>query len=738
MNPLTLFDSIAFVATFALIILTVTNRKSHGAPTDTRILFILMVLLILYRCFSNVLEWGGITSSLDPYEDYTELLLPLVWTFLLISLIYDESKKQLKIREARYRAISTMTSDFVYSIKVQKDRTFGDLWIGGAVDKITGYRANELDVMEKWDDLIHPDDKDITHASLTSTLLNRKNACDYRIIRKDGTVIWVHDTHFPEYDHVSNRVVRVYGTVQDATDLFVRSQELLEIENRLNRAQSVAHVGNWEIDLSTNKLKASEESYRIYGYDNMNDELTLERVQEYVVSEDRPRMNAALHNLLTGKADYNIRFRVCRMNDGEIRHIQSHADLELDSDGNQKRVIGTIQDVTELVSLEEQYYQAQKMEAIGQFAGGVAHDINNLMTAITGHGELARFMAKEKDFSKVTAHIDEILKATEKAGNLNRRLLGFSRKKSADLKIIDLNLVIQDFVRMIHRIISEDIQLIIQLTASMNQAVADVSYIEQMIMNLIVNARDAMPKGGTLTVRTLRRNVNQEHSVTNDGPFNGEFSVIEVSDTGQGIPSDDIAKIFEPFYTTKGEEHGTGLGLATVLGVVKQMEGFIQVDSEIEKGSTFRIFLPASKEQETQSSKPITALTYPKGTETVLIVEDDEIVLKLAADVLINHGYKIRTARNGEEALHLIEETTDQIDMVLTDVVMPNLRGPEMVERLKTIHPDIKVLYMSGYAAQASEMIGQDDAFIQKPFTIYQLTNSVRNLLDGVPLDKVQ
>ncbi|MFH0883581.1 MAG: PAS domain-containing protein [bacterium] len=734
MNPTLLFDGISLIASLALTAAVVASWRRFYIPTETKILVSLMLLTVIFRSISNVLEWSGISTALDIYEDYTELLLPLIWIFLLISLMHNESKKRLELSEERYRTVTSMTNDFVYSIAIHEDGTIGELWIGGAFEQITGYKIEAINIETSWNQLVHPEDKANAHESLIDALANRKSSCDYRIIRNDGKTIWVHDSRFPVVDPVTKQVVRIYGTVRDATDLFLSSQALNEIENRLNRAQAVAHVGNWEIDLATNAMKASEESYRLYGFKHFEPEMPLKKVQSSVMPEDRPRMDAALRDLLLGKAEYNVRFRIRRANDGAIRHIQSQADIERDALGNPKRVIGTIQDVTELVSLEEQYYQAQKMEAIGQFAGGVAHDINNLITTIIGHTELIHLQLEKGSHEKAKKNLDEILKASERAATLNRRLLTFSRKHDVELRVVSINSVIGNLENLLRRIIGEEIALNVEYSDDNPCTRADVSYLEQIVMNVIVNARDAMPNGGLLNIRTRTRIVKNEMAVGTPEPFSGKYAVITIEDSGTGMTHEQMKHIFEPFFTTKEAGIGTGLGLSTVSGLVKQLDGHVQVESTSGKGTTFHICLPSVNPTELKMESIKTTPLASHGNEVILFVEDDDAVRKLATSILRTHGYHVYDAAHAHEAIEIAGTLKEKPDLIITDVVMPDIRGPEMILELRKIWPMVKALYISGYEARSNNLIPDDAPFLRKPFTVHSLTAAVREILDGTPL----
>jgi PAS domain S-box-containing protein len=389
-------------------------------------------------------------------------------------------------------------------------------------------------------------------------------------------------------------------------------------------------------------------------------------------------------------------------------------------------------DITEQKRLEAQFLQAQKMEAVGRLAGGVAHDFNNLLTVINSHSQLALLEIKEWD--PLREKFESIQKAGERAANLTRQLLAFSRRQVVEMKVIDLNTLLRDLEKMLQRVIGEDIRLETALTADLGRVKADPGQIEQAILNLVVNARDAMPGGGKLTIETGNEEVDPEFAGKHMGLKPGRYVRLSVSDTGVGMPPEVRERLFEPFFTTKEKGKGTGLGLSTVYGVVKQSGGEIWIYSEPGMGTTAKIFLPAVDEPLETSKGKSQAERMPKGTETILVVEDEDEVRKLALGILSKQGYRVLEAAHGGDALLMMEQNREPIQLLLTDVVMPGINGPDFARRLKFIHPGLKVLYMSGYADNVIFQQGILDpsvAFLQKPFTVERLTGKVREVLDA-------
>jgi two-component system, cell cycle sensor histidine kinase and response regulator CckA len=377
--------------------------------------------------------------------------------------------------------------------------------------------------------------------------------------------------------------------------------------------------------------------------------------------------------------------------------------------------------------LEAQLFQAMKMEAIGRLAGGVAHDFNNLLTVITGFAELALL-----DDNPARSALEQILHAAERAAGLTRQLLAFSRQQAMEARIFDLNDLVRDMEKMLRRLIGEDIQVGVRLADAPIIVKADPGQIEQVVLNLAVNSRDAMPSGGRLIISTASRRLEGSHACIH-GISDGQYCAISISDNGLGIPAEVLPHIFEPFFTTKPPGKGTGLGLSTVYGIVQQSGGAIQPYSEKDLGTTMTVFLPAASPVAEDAAAPAD-LARMTGTETILIAEDDPNVLNLISESLMTHGFEVLTAENGELALEEIQSGDRQIDVLITDVVMPGISGRALAVRAAESIPDLKVLFMSGYTEEVIQHHGissSNVAFLQKPFAPGDLVRKVRRLLDG-------
>ena len=423
---------------------------------------------------------------------------------------------------------------------------------------------------------------------------------------------------------------------------------------------------------------------------------------------------------------------VNRKKSGDIFVAEKTVTPLRDNDGRITHFISNDRDITDRRRMENQLQQAQKMDAIGKLAGGVAHDFNNLLMVISSYAEL--MLDSLTPQHPLRRNVDEIQKASRRAADLTRQLLAFGRKQMQSLQLLDLNLIIEDINKMLPRLIGEDIELVFVPGKKLGKVKADPVQIEQILMNLVANARDAMPKGGRLVIETASMRLDepyvQEHSIVPPG----EYVLLTVTDSGTGIAPEHLLHIFEPFYTTKEEGKGTGLGLATVYGIVKQNSGFIWVYSEPGLGTTFKIYLPRTRQAKLVPQPVIPLEGCPRGCETLLLAEDEEAVRQSAREFLALQGYIVLEAANGAEALALAKAYDGPIDLMITDVVMPQMGGAKLAADLASDRPDMKVLFVSGYAEATFQRHGEIDVttrFLQKPFSLKAMARKIREVLDA-------
>ncbi|MBU0638822.1 MAG: PAS domain S-box protein [Planctomycetes bacterium] len=570
-----------------------------------------------------------------------------------------------------------------------------------------------------------------------------RNAPEYHIIEPQqqagGKQAWVDTNKVPLHDADGN-VIGILGTYEDITERRLAEEALRNSEQLLRQAQETAHVGSYSRNFETNEVVWSDEQYRIFGYEPGEIVPTFELVCEHVHPDDRGRFVAANEAFATRAEPYDLEYRIVRR-DGAVRMVHSRSITEGES-AQPPRQTGALQDITEQrraeqerEKLETQLRQAQKMEAIGQLAGGVAHDFNNILTAIFGNVGLAldRLKPKVGADDPLLQGLLEIERAAQRAATLTRQLLAFSRRQVSQPEVLDLNRTVEEMEKMLHRLLTEPIALETILAPDLLRIRADAGQIEQVIVNLVVNARDSMPEGGRLTVETS--NVTLAEAYRNgqtEGPP-GEYVLLAVSDTGCGMDPGIAERVFEPFFTTKAVGAGTGLGLAMVYGIVKQAKGHITVYSEPGKGTTFRIYLPAVTAQALEPRVHQANDDSPTGTETILVCEDDESVRGLAVQMLRDAGYTVMAADCGRAAVRLAAACEDRIHLLVTDIIMPDMNGKRLAEALGTEHAGLKTLFMSGYTSSVIAhhgVLDENVQFLEKPFTRRALLRRVREVLD--------
>ena len=481
----------------------------------------------------------------------------------------------------------------------------------------------------------------------------------------------------------------------------------------------------WVIDRETLRfLEVNEAAVRVYGYSQ--EEFKGMTILDFRADDEKIRMLNYLKDH-SGDGLYRGQWRH-RKKDGKTIEVETTVH-ELEYSGKRVRLI-VAQDVSERHILEQQLRQSQKMEAVGRLAGGVAHDFNNLLMVIKGHTELLRNVLPPSD--EYTRKIEHIERAADRASGLTRQLLAFSRLQMLQPKVINLNDAVADMGRLLPRLIGEDIELVVRASEHLGAIRADRSQMEQIIMNLVVNARDAMPDGGKLIIETsnieLDRLYNEKHPIVREG----RYVLLCVSDTGTGMSLETQAHIFEPFFTTKAQGKGTGLGLATVYGVVKQSGGFIWVYSELGRGTTFKIYFPRVDQPVDRLDLAPASAEAPRGSETILLTEDERDVREVAREFLESGGYTVIEARDGIEALGLVEKHEGAIDLLITDMVMPRMTGQELAARLKEQRPKLRMLYMSGYSERAAADSLRAEPGVRllaKPFSRSALLRMVHELL---------
>jgi two-component system cell cycle sensor histidine kinase/response regulator CckA len=599
--------------------------------------------------------------------------------------------------------------------------------------EIFGYTREELERMTV-NDIAHPEDIDKSPEFIQKTLQGEidRGTFEKRYFHKKGHVVTC---------EVSSSLVRnaegsplyFISHIHDITER-KKAEELLQKEREISLSiLENAPYGVALIDKGGAYIYTNPEFTNITGYTLQDVPTGKDWFQKaFPDPKDRERMIEVWKEDRSKGNMINREFSI-NSKDGKINEIDIRSTFLRDG-----RAVIVLHDITEkrraeeeMKSLQEQLRQSQKMEAIGRLAGGIAHDFNNLLTIIKGYSQLSLIELSEDNPLK--RNIEHIHTATDRAADLVRQLLAFSRRQILEMKVLDLNTTLANLHNMLRRLIGEDIELTTVLAEDLGRVKTDLGWIEQAIMNLVVNARDAMPSGGKLTIETRNADLDEAYVGGHVGVKPGRYVMLSVSDTGVGMTPEVRERLFEPFFSTKEKDKGTGLGLSTVYGIVKQSGGDIWVYSEPGKGSTFKIYLPRVDEPLEQPREKVLGYELLRGSETILLVEDEEEVRKLAVRVLERQGYKVLAARDGDEALLICERHQDPIHLMLTDVVMPGMNGHELAERLEPLHPRMKVLYMSGYTDNAIVLHGvlvEGVNYIQKPFTVDALTKKVREVLE--------
>ncbi|WP_437335888.1 ATP-binding protein [Sorangium sp. So ce394] len=578
---------------------------------------------------------------------------------------------------------------------------------------------------------VHPDDREQMRAGLELAIETGEGsgASAFRVRHRDGAVRECLLSSLPVVEG-AGPPTRFFGAVVDLTERRRAEQELRRSERMLNEAQRIAHVGSWSYDLASRTVRWSEELFHILGVDP-SVRPTFELFASLIHPEDRHRVFGGAESASPLGIASPVECRVVRPSTGELRHVQMAAQLLTDDAGAITGLVGTSLDITERRRLEEQLLHSQKLEAIGRLAGGVAHDFNNMLTAIFGHRELA--VRKVPPSSPVLDHLTQIGTAAERAAALTRQLLAFARKQLIQPTVVDPNALILGVEPLLRPLVGEDVELAVLPGSEIWPIHIDRGQFEQLLMNLAVNARDAMPAGGRLTIETANTTIEAGDAASRPEIEPGDYVELTVTDTGQGIDDAIRHYVFEPFFTTKEPGKGSGLGLATCHGIVKQHGGHIWFSSAPGQGTRFTICFP--RVRGAPSEQPARApCAVSGGGETVLVVEDEAQVRDLCVTALRSFGYSVLAARNGKEAVALAATYAGAIHLLVSDVVLPDARGPALAAALARARAPLPVLYASGYTEDSlfpGDLLDGSVHFLSKPYTPTQLAKAVRAVLDA-------
>ena len=688
----------------------------------------------------TLLLTAGLASFLLPglggseSDQSTFLLLPQVVRGLLgLVLIFDiyTMYQQLQIhrirsewvrREELFRLISENAADLIAVVDMHGNRIYNSL----SYERVLGYSPEELRSSSSFEQ-VHPEDRErVKAAAEEARRTGVGRPMEYRIRHKDGTWRVLESTASvirnskgePEQLVIVNRDITER---KRAVEAFQRS------ETSFRSVVRDAPYGIFKANLTGKLLMVNPALEKMLGYRSRDELLAVNLACDIY---RHPAEHQKINELFLRDQHFKDVEVEWKRKDGAFITVRCSGWPVKDESSAYIEVFA--EDVTERRVLERQLRMAQKMEAVGRLSGGIAHDFNNLLGVIIGYIQvIKRNMVPGQPSYE---YAEEIEKASQRAVSLTRQLLAFSRQQVLEPVVLNLNTLVSEMEKMLPRLIGEDIKLNLILDPAIGQVKADSGQIEQVVMNLAVNARDAMQDGGKLTIQTADAELDAVFAKEHPGSVPGQYVMLAVTDTGTGMDPETQSQIFEPFFTTKGRDKGTGLGLATVYGVVKQSNGYIAVESEKGKGASFKIYLPRIEQPVTAPSKSSPALLTIRGSETILLVEDAEPLRKLARMFLTDNGYQVLTAADGSEAQQVAAQNPGPIHLLLTDVVMPGINGRVLAERLAPRHPAMKVLYMSGYTDSfiaGHGVLEEGIHLLHKPFTEEALMRKVREVLDA-------
>jgi two-component system cell cycle sensor histidine kinase/response regulator CckA len=600
------------------------------------------------------------------------------------------------------------------------------IYVSPAYARIWGRSCQSLyNDFQTFQDSIHPEDQDRIAGSANPKFGNEGHEEEFRILRPDGEVRWIRSQSYPVRNG-NGEIQRYAGIDEDITELKTSEKE------RSRLAAIVEYSDDALVSMSVDGIiiNWNHGAERQYGY---SAEEIIGHSMSVLFPPDRyPEYLAVLKKIKRGEP-VSSHDTVRQRKDGTLVNISVSISPIENRSGELVGASKIGHDLTRIKQIEAQFIEAQKMEVVGQLAGGVAHDFNNILAVIIGYNDLiAESLGSDHPSQPYT---EEIRMASERASALTRQLLIFSRKETVKAVVLNLNEVVESMEKMLHRFVDENIEMSLGYGVDIGQIKADAGYIGQVLMNMVVNARDAMPDGGKLAIDTSGMTLKEGDPRMQSGAAPGNYVVLRVADTGVGMTEEVKTRLFEAFFTTKAPGKGTGLGLTTCQTIVGQCGGFIEVSSEVGKGTTFKIYFPRID----QPIDPVVATRQTsalrRGTETLLLVEDEPALRQLAQSALQMMGYKVLLASNGQDGLNVARDHQGApIELVITDVIMPKMGGKVMVEWLKTTHPDLKVLFTSGYIDDTATQHGPlDDGidFLAKPYTHAALARKVREMLDG-------
>ncbi|MFH2093292.1 MAG: PAS domain S-box protein [Pseudomonadota bacterium] len=642
---------------------------------------------------------------------------------------YRKVEKELRQNKIMLESIINGVSILITHIDIEErygfvNKAYAD-WYGVTREELLGKKVSEI---------LSPDAYKMAVGNIRKALNGQRVFYTNKVITKDGAERYVNANYDPHC--INNEVNGFFATIVDITEQKRSEEALRESEKRFRVNFQFAPVGMAVIDTEMKFLEVNRQICQTLGY--APDELRGRPFNDFTHPEDREGGQERWRQLLDGEVNFNQAEKRYIHKSGKIVWSIVTNSLIRDDEGRPRYFVSHLLDISaqkqaqeKSAQLEKQLQQAQKLESVGRLAGGVAHDFNNMLSVILGYTELALELSGADD--QLHDALKEIQKAALRSANVTRQLLSFARKQTIAPKAIDLNETIEAMLKMLRRLIAENIDLAWLPKRNLWSIKIDPNQIDQILANLCVNAKDSIQDIGKITIETDNVSFDKDYCHEHDGFIPGDYIMIAVSDNGCGMDKEILDNLFEPFFTTKGVGEGTGLGLATVYGIVKQNKGFINVYSEPNKGTTFRIYFPRHAKKDLPKQKPESKETDAAGCETILLVEDEEAILEIMTMMLDGLGYTVLAASNPTKAVEIGRSHKNKIDLLITDVVMPGMNGRDLAKRIAELFPTLKCLFMSGYTANVIAhhgILDQGVRFIQKPFSRQEFAKKVREVLD--------
>jgi len=627
-----------------------------------------------------------IADSAAPIRDEKNRILGIV-------VVFNDITQQHKLRqlalasEQKYHTLATVAPVGIF----HSDKQGKYLYVNEKWCELTGISAKDA-MGDGWSASLHPADREqVLKQWDLSSKENTPFKLEYRF-QLTSITRWVLALSTAEID-ANGHILGYVGTITDITDR-KHTEETLQINSqRLRDAQRIAHIGNWELDLSNNRLTMSDEVYRIFELNSDDFSDPWAAFLNTVHPDDLEKVNSAFNESLENKKPYSIDHRIC-MPDGTIKNVHGRCEIFYNSKGEATQIIGTIQDMSEQIAMEDAMRRTQKMDALGKLTGGIAHDYNNMLGVIMGYADILQSELREKAQPKLEKYAQNIYSAGARGANLTKKLLSFSRTKTSDAQWVNLNTILNSEQDMLQKTLTARVKLVYELADNLWPIWIDQNDFENAIVNLSINAMHAMQGVGQLTVHTYNTHINESSSLVPQ-TGSGDYIVLSVTDTGCGMDQATRDKIFEPFYTTRGEQ-GTGLGLSQVYGLIKRSKGHITVHSKQGHGARFTLYFPRCYEK--QHDKVLSIKDTPANLtadETILVVDDEPALLELTCKILSQQGYKTINAKNANDALKILKN--EKIDLMLSDIIMPDMDGYKLAAIVKRQHPDTRIQLTSGF-----------------------------------------